>query len=1077
MSIANVEFATKLLIPRRSEHVIRRQRLIDLLHSNVHLRAQVISAPAGYGKTTLLADFAGDIETPVCWYSLDVLDRDPRILLEGVLASIRSHFPLFGQLTQSHLFAAEDIEKEALHLVCTLAGEIHSMIPEYFVLVLEDYHLVEGSRSARTLLDLLLERTPDNCHIILSSRIPVELPAISRLMSQQRVTNLDTTALRFTTNETKKLLATSYNLALSNEDADKLTVDTEGWVTGILLSIDRLRKSRQHGELLTVSRRDVFTYLAYQVLDRQPTQIRNFLLVTSTLNDMRPDICNDLLESADSLKLFRYIERQNLFIQCIDYDEAWYRYHHLFRDFLQSKLLEENADRFYSLHSKAASIYERGQRWNEAITHFLAARRYDEASRLVKTVGEDSLKSGKWATVLRWVEALPRDVCQSDPDLILLHAQSLVHLGEIDKAIPMLTDLLCRTTNGKDWLYKAKALSSRSAAFRLAGLFVEAKTDIEDAIRLLEQHKASGEILGGAYRRLGNIYAEQGRFNLALKHMRNALKCYSSILDVDQMAATHSSLGIMHKRLGNLTKASMHFEQARKGWQKTGNLGALASLLNNIGIVYQRLGQYDLALNALRSGLEKARETGYRRAEACILINTAEVLRDLNLYDEALARYQEGLELARQVMETYYIAWATAGIGETYRLLGDHDKAYVLITQAIAQAEEQGQKYEATLFAIHLGAVEYGRGRYDTAIRILQTAARYLGDIGDKDALARAYFHLAQTSFLAKEYDTAINWLEKVSTLADELGYDDFLATEGKSAILLVEFASQKGVGGVRFRRVMEQIRRQRDVRSVWASAANLGGSLTKTKPEIEAYCLGKTRVIVDSRLVTELEWRSNRAKELFFYLLCCGKGQTKECITAALWPDLPPAKATSNFHINLYRARRAISPGLFTVEQGQYAINPAVNIRLDTTEFEKHLSEADKMPQDTETTATNLQQAIKLYNGPFMEEFYTEWVEARRRKLEDKYLKALFLLASYNILRQKYQSAINLLEEFIRVDPYNDQVYYQMMECYLSLGDKVSALRTYKWYLDNVACDVGVVPSAQIEELHKRMLTNKQPA
>lgn len=1074
MSIANFEFATKLLIPRRSEHIIRRQRLIDLLHSHVHLQAQVISAPAGYGKTTLLVDFAGDLETPVCWYSLDVSDRDPRILLEGVLSSIRFHFPLFGQLTQSRLLVAEDMEKEALHLVCTLVGEIHSMIPEYFVLVLEDYHLVEESRSARTLLDLLLEHTPDNCHVILSSRIPVQLPAIFRLMSQQRVTILDTTALCFTSNEVKDLLATSCNLVLSNEDSDKLTADTEGWVIGILLSIDRLRKSGLRRESPTISRRDVFPYLALQVLDEQPAQIRDFLLATSILNDMKSDICNDLLELADSLKLLRYIERRNLFVQCIDYDEAWYRYHQLFRSFLQNRLLEENAERFYSLHSKAASIYERGQRWNEAITHFLAARKYHEASRLVKIAGEGSLKSGKWATVLGWVQALPRDVYQSDPDLILLLAQSLAHLGETDKTVHILTDLLCKTVNDKDWLYKAKALSIRSAAFRPAGLFIEAKTDIKQAISLLEQHKVSGEILGEAYRRLGNIYAEQGRFNLALKHMSNALKHYNSILDVDQMAATHSSLGIMYKRLGNLIKASMHFEQARQGWQKIGNVGALASLLNNIGIVYQRLGQYDLAFNAFRSGLEKARQTGYRRAEACILINTAEVIRDLNLYDEALARYQEGLELARQVMEPYYVAWATAGIGETYRLLGDYDKAYVLIKQAIAQAEEQRQKYEAALFAIHLGAVEYGRGRYDTAIRILQTAARHLGDIGDKDALARAYFHLAQASFLAKEYDTAINWLQKVLTLADELGYDDFLATEGKSAILLVEFASQKGVGGGRFRRVMEKIRRQRDVHCVGASAANLGGSLTKLKPEIEAYCLGKTRIIVDSRLVTDSEWRSNRAKELFFYLLCCGNEQTREYITAALWPDLPPAKATSNFHINLYRARRAISPGLLTVEQGRYAINPAVNIWLDVIEFEKHLSEAEKVPQITKNAASNLQQAIELYSGTFMEEFYTEWVEARRRELEDKYLKALFLLASYNISRKKYQSALDLLKEFIRLDPYNDQVYCKMMDCYLSLGDKVSAMRTYKWYLDNIADETGFVPPVQIQELYRRTLTNK---
>jgi ATP/maltotriose-dependent transcriptional regulator MalT/DNA-binding SARP family transcriptional activator len=1075
MAVANVEFATKLLVPQRGDNVICRQRLIDLLHNHIHLHVQVVSAPAGYGKTTLLVDFANDLDTPVCWYSLDTSDQDPRLLLEGILASIRFNFPNFGQLTQSRSLAAKDVVREAAYLVGTLTGEMYEAIPEYFVLILEDYHFVEDSEPAKMLLNLFMERAPDNCHIIVSSRTPVELPAISILALQQYAVSLSTSHLSFTPKEVKELLATRYSVHLSDEEADKLVSDTEGWIIGILLSAHGLREGEIRRDVLMLSQRDVFRYLTLEVYERQPSDIQSFLLASSTLDDMEPEICDRLLGLANSRKLLHQIERRSLFLRYIDGEKAWYRYHHLFREFLQAKLLEENPEQFALLHCNAASLFEQDQQWNGAITHFLTARRYDEALRVIKTVGEDFLKSGKWTTVSKWVEALPRDMCLSDPDLVLLHAQSLIHLGEVDEAARLLTGLLCQVASDEEWLYRAKALSWRSAAFRLTGYFAEAKSDIETAIRLLEQHNGPIAILGDTHRRLGNIHMEQGRFTLALRHMRRALKHYASVFDVGQIADVHNSLGVVYKRLGNLVKANMHFERASEGWQKVKNFGAQAMALNNIGYIYQRRGQYDLALDTLRFGLEKARETGYRRIEACILIAMAEVLRDLDLYDDALAAYNEGLELARQAMETYYVAWATAGIGETYRLLGNRDKAEVLLKEAISQAEEQGQSYEATLFTTQLGIIEYERGRYETAMEILRRVCDRLRDIGDKDALARAYFHLAQASFLAKKYDMAINWLEKASGLADELGYDDFLAVEGRNATLLIQYGASKGIGGNRFVCIIEKIKRRRDNQKRRATTHVSVGPSIVTKPDIEARALGKTRVLVDSRSISDAEWRSNRAKEIFFYLLCLGTGQTKEQITAALWPDLSPAKATSNFHINLYRARRAVFPGTLTLEQGQYKLNPHLNIWFDAAEFERFLSRTESLPHDSKARVANLERAIELYKGPFMEECYSEWTEIRRHQLEDKYLKALSLLANFNGDRGKHGKAIALLEKLIAIDPYHDEAYCQVMEWHLTTGDRISALRTYKRYLDTVAGELEFAPPTQIQDLYKRILMGKE--
>lgn len=650
-----------------------------------------------------------------------------------------------------------------------------------------------------------------------------------------------------------------------------------------------------------------------------------------------------------------------------------------------------------------------------------------------------------------------------------MNAQGLVHLGDADGAAQLLTGLLSRIET-ESWLLRARALSWRSAAFRITEHFAEARNDVQAAIHLLEQHGGPEDVLGDAYRRLGVILADQGKFKSAISYLRRALKHFSSLLDVAQMAEAHNWLGVMYKRLGDLEKASTHLERARSEWLRAGNQGALAMALNNIAYIYQRRGQHDMALDTLNLGLEKARSAGYRRIEACLLVAKGEVLRDTGRYREALASYQQGLELAREVMESYYVVWAKAGLGETHRLLGDRDKAEVLVNEAVAQAKEQGQHYEATLFTAQLAVIQYERGDCKGSQETLSGVCQRLVGFGDKDALARAYFHLAQAAFLNREHDSALDWLRKASALADELGYDDFLAVEGRNAIMLIELAISRHLDEKRFLGVADKIRRRRVAPAGKADTGAEVGEISHC--DIEAHCLGEVEVSIDSRRVAETEWRSQRAKEIFFYLLSSPAGRTKEEITADIWPDSPPAKATSNLHINLYRARRAIHPLVILTDGSRYRINPHLRVWFDVTEFNQLLNQAESSPLHDKCKLSSLEQAIQLYRGPFLSEVYSEWAERKRQDLEGKFLKALYLLARLDGENSQHARAISLLERFIAIDPYHDEVYCQLMEEHLALGDAVSASRTYKRYVEGVAREMDCLPSAHMRDLHLRLFT-----
>ena len=810
MVTPNLEFATKCIAPKKGEHVIVRRRLIDLLHRQIDKRVQTLSAPAGYGKTTLLIDFAGELEAPVCWYSLDASDQDAHLLIEGIVHSIRHNFPEFGQATLDRLAAARDASQEMYGLVGTLTGEMYEAIPDFFVLVLDDYHNVAESSPARETLNLLVERAPENCHIVMVSRTPLDLPSLHKLRLQEMASSLVAADMAFTPSEVKDLLGKHHGLSLTEQEAGALAASTEGWIVGILLSSYSLRGGKPSEQVFNLSHEDVFRYLGGEVYLKQVPEVREFLLGSSTLESMDPDSCDRLLARSGSRALLKEIEKRSLFIQCIDDKKACFRYHALFREFLQKTLLIENRELFTSLHSQAALSAEKDCRWQDAIGHYLTASQYDRARSLIGRVGQEYLKSGKWSTVARWIEALPESVSSADHDLVLLYSQSLIHLGENGRAAGLLTKALSQTSDDTNWLFRSMALSWRSAALRITGHFNEAKNDIEQCIALLTSHNGSADVLGDAYRRLGNIYFEQGQFTLALEQFNKALKCFSSLLEISQIAELHNSIGVVFKRLGQLNNAVTHFERAREGWLETKNYGALAMTLVNVGYAYRRFGQYSLALDTIEAGIEKARRTGYRRAESCLLIGKADVLRDLDRYDEALDSYNLGLDIAREVMESYYVIGAKAGLGETYRLLGDSDKAEVLIKEAVSLADAQGQGYDAALFTTQLGIIECERGHYAEAKLILEGVYNKLEAFGDKDGLAKTCFHLAQAAFLEKKYTEAVANLRRASILADELGYDAFFAVEGRKAVLLMEYAVAEGVSAERFTRTVAKIKLHR---------------------------------------------------------------------------------------------------------------------------------------------------------------------------------------------------------------------------------------------------------------------------
>src|SRR6266498_5367605 len=273
---------TKIIVPHRRPELLSRPRLLESLTSLLDNKLLLLSAPAGYGKTSLLIDLANNVKMPVCWLSLDLLDRDPQRFLAYFIASLAEQFPRIGEASRPQLNRLKSIEQDAESLLITLTNEIYDQIEDDFLLIIDDFHLLDDFPIISTLVNRFLELVMENCHILLSSRTLPSLDDVTLMVAREQVAGLNHVELAFVPREAQALYAQNYHQHLSDEAAHELINQTSGWITGMVLS--------NSPGMTRVSGVDTFAYLAHQVLNQQPEYIREFLMRTALPEEFNSEL-------------------------------------------------------------------------------------------------------------------------------------------------------------------------------------------------------------------------------------------------------------------------------------------------------------------------------------------------------------------------------------------------------------------------------------------------------------------------------------------------------------------------------------------------------------------------------------------------------------------------------------------------------------------------------------------------------------------------------------------------------------------------------------------------------------------
>ncbi|WP_409347112.1 LuxR C-terminal-related transcriptional regulator [Paenibacillus sp. MBLB4367] len=616
--------STKLYIPPPRPKVVLRPRLIDRLNEGMHRKLTLISASAGSGKTTLVSEWLADCSQPAAWLSLEKGDNDLASFLRYFIAALQTIGTNLGEGAIGLLQSPPPLPTESI--MTALVNEI-TAIPDHFVLVLDDYHVMDD-RAIDNALAFLLERMPPQMHLVIATREDPRLP-LARLRVRDQLTEVRATDLRFTSAETAEFLDEVMGLNLSSENIALLESRTEGWIAGLqLAALSMIGHKDPAGfiQSFSGSHRYVLDYLVEEVLQQQSVSMQTFLLRTSILDRLCGPLCDAVLRrgvaedppalSASGQEILEYLERANLFIVPLDHERRWYRYHHLFAELLRKRLHQSIASNtgddekgVSDLHVSASIWYEENSFAIEAFHHAAAAKDIQRAARLMEGRGMPLLFLGAVAPVRNWLDSMPSVELDARPSLWVMYASTLLMTGQLT-GVEHKLQAAEKALQGAERDDKTRDLIGHIASIRatLAVTKHQAETIIAESRRALNDlHPDNLPVRTATVWALGYAYQLQG-------DLAAAGKAYAEALSISQMIG-HIIIAIMATLgLGNIQEAENQLHEAAETYRRARNMAGDPPLpvaceaYLGLARIYYEWNDLDVAMQYAQQSVQLAKQ-------------------------------------------------------------------------------------------------------------------------------------------------------------------------------------------------------------------------------------------------------------------------------------------------------------------------------------------------------------------------------------------------------------------------------------------------------------------------------------
>jgi ATP/maltotriose-dependent transcriptional regulator MalT/DNA-binding SARP family transcriptional activator len=1083
---------TKLLPPRPAPELLSRPRLTERLLSNLAHPVTLVTANAGSGKTTLVADFLRTHARQFVWYQLDHTDADPFVFLGYVTHGIRQSVPGFGEVTFSYLQqAADELARQPERAVDVLLNEVLESVEQQLILVLDDYHHLGADTSVHAVVDRLLAYLPDVLHVIIISR---DMPPLSlaRLRSSSSLSVIDRNELLFTDEETQELFRQVFDLELTPEQLKEYRERTHGWITA--LQLVRQVAQRQAGtkglhaeemnapdlvEILRQSERDIFDYFAEEVFADESDDVQRLLLRVSLLDRVEAGICHRLYPESNCRALLPALVRRNVFMTVASDERGEeYRLHPLFQSFLRRRFRNETGRAgLSSEHRRFADDYLQHGALEQALRHLLAAEDFERAAEIISEQGATWIETGALSSLVTFAEAIPRAVLEAHPRALAYRAEVSRLRGEYETAAASFRRAANLLHERNDREGEAEALHSLATLARRRGDCATAFTYLDRALELTDESSpvrikcgntrglcltATGEwtaaerefraALQSAEEQADERYARliahnlglpamiRGDFGEALRWLRRMLREDSAgdAPPIPQEATGHSNMARCYLYRGDLAACEQHLDQALERCQLFNLIAARAETFETYGNLYRE-----------QADAPRATEFYERAARA---------------YDEA------GIEPARSEL------WDEQAILKLQ--LGDLNGALSLLDRLVHLREESRNEMGRFTATLSRGRVRLAQGSLEAAHAELLPAHNYFRTRGLYYYEAQAGMALAACAYAAGRESEMLEHLKRTLDLAARYDYDYWLRRE-------VAHHSQMFSHTEAAELLPADVRDELQLSPLPETLASVPLPLVvaaaRPVTDLTINMLGPIEIFRDpARPLGADAWTTKRARDILCFIASRRhRRASKDTIIDTFWGEADFEAVEKNFHPTVSHIRKALNSNqplkqnFLLYRDGDYQLNADFSYRIDIEELDRLVTEGEaaRRSGQHERCLSLYEEAVALNRGEFMQGSYDEWAEEQRSYYGEQYMRMLEALAVAAQKAEEWPRSLRLAQQILRGDPFREDIHCMMMRAYAGEGNRVAVKELYESLRRLLHKELGVEPAAETQKIYRELL------
>jgi ATP/maltotriose-dependent transcriptional regulator MalT/DNA-binding SARP family transcriptional activator len=1084
---------TKLLPPRLAPELLSRPRLTQRLAANLTHPITLITANAGSGKTTFVADFLNSHRGPFVWYQLDHTDVDPWTFLGYLTHGIQQEVPGFGSAMLAYLQeSAGELAQHPERAVDVLLNEVLERIEDQLILVLDDYHHLGTETAVHGVLDRLLAYLPDVLHVIIISR---ETPPLSfaRLRARTPQAIFERDDLLFTDDETQQLFRKVFDLELTTEQLAEYRERTHGWITALQLvrqvaqrtfagsaPIDGQKERPDLLQILRQSERDIFDYFAEEVFAEEPENIQQLLLRMSLLNRIELDTCAALYPEQNCSRLLPTLVRRNVFLTVAsDGRGEEYRLHPLFQSFLRRRLRTEIGRAGVAAEQRrCADYFSARQGWEQAVRHLLAAEDFEQAAQLIASHGDDWIASGAISALAAVADALPAAALEAKPRALAQRAEVARLRGEYDLAKSLFKRATSHLHAQDDregeaeaqhalaaiarrqgdyeqafvYLDRAAALSDEQSAVRMKcgntrglclvalGEWTSAEREFREALQLAEERHDENFARLVAHN-LGTPAGIRGDFGEALRWLGRMLRSDGHGAPMPQEAIAHRNMAQCYLYRGDLAACEEHLASALDLCQVFSLVALQGEIFETYGNLYRERRELERATEFYQRATRAYAEAGIDLARVELLDERAMLSLSVGDLSAARAHLDHLISLRSAARDELGLHTASLSLSRVMIAQGIHEAAEIELNRSLEYFRERSLHYYEAQACMAIGLCELA----------LAKEPALLG-------------HLKRAVELAFRYDYEY-WLQR-----EVLEHPELFLSEDALEILPTDLREQ-------LLAVQQSGPKEPVDKPIPASL------VSQPVIDLSIKMLGPVEIIRDpTRPLLPDAWTTRRARDILCFVASRRQHRaSKDLIIDTFWGEIEPDVIERNFHPTVSHIRKALNSNqtlkqnLLLYRDGDYLLNPDFAYRIDVEEFDQLVArgEIHRRARDFDQCLQCYQSAIELYRGEFMQGSYDAWVDEQRSYYRKQYLQLIESLARVAQNVGDWFKSIQLAHQILQDDPFREDIHCLLMRAHAALGNK-SAVReqfeTLKLLLQN---ELGVEPGAEASKTFKELTTS----